>query len=151
MGHVEQPPVGPGWPPVRLHLHRFNSHRRPIAVSWRSIRSRFKVAVIFWLVFLSPVALSVRLASGKEFVVDRNVVPVAQIDDELFLLTDPSGKLEIKDVISPSWQSRFERQNRPSPVLGFTPDAIWARLTLRSTLPTPVTLQVTMPYARLSI
>jgi|694.fasta_scaffold87758_2 hypothetical protein len=145
MGHVEQPPIGSGRPAVRLTLGR-----RPPTVSWRPIRNRFERSAIGWLAIFSLVVLVAHPTIAQEFIVDRTVVPVTHIDDELSLLIDPSGKLEIEDVKSPSWRSRFQKQNQPAPVIGFTPAAVWARLKLRSIVATPVRVQVTIPYARLS-
>jgi hypothetical protein len=145
MGHVEQPLIGSDRPAVRLTL----GHRHP-TVSWRPIRNRFGRFAIGWLAIFLLVVLIAHPTIAQEFIVDRTVVPVTHIDEELFLLIDPSGKLDIEDVKSPSWRSRFEQQSQPAPVIGFTPVTVWARLKLRSTLQLPVTLNVAIPYARLS-
>ena len=53
----------------------------------------------------------------------------------LELLEDPSKNLTITDAVSPQNTTRFSPATAETPSFGFTTSAIWARFTLKNTLP----------------
>ena len=71
----------------------------------------------------------------------------APLGRHLDLLRDPGGALTLQDVAQGPAALRFQGSSAPSPNLGFTKDAVWARLPVQndSQRPLPFVLEVAYP------
>ncbi len=64
----------------------------------------------------------------------------------LELLEDPSKTLTITDIVSPQTQARFTPSTADTPSFGFTTSAVWARFTVKNSLPHSVEYFLEVKY-----
>lgn len=64
----------------------------------------------------------------------------------LELLEDPTGNLTITDIVSRQTEARFAPSTADTPGFGFTTSAVWARFTVKNSLPHPVEYFLEVKY-----
>ncbi|MBU4118916.1 MAG: response regulator [Proteobacteria bacterium] len=64
----------------------------------------------------------------------------------LELLEDPTGNLTITDIVSHQTEGRFTPSTDDTPSFGFTASAVWARFTIKNSLPHPIEYFLEVKY-----
>jgi signal transduction histidine kinase len=96
------------------------------------------VALLATLAFVrADTPASARDSSSAEVLQVGTMLPGVPLGRRLALMEDPSGRLGIADVASPTHAERFVRASRDALSLGFSSSAYWLRFTVDNTSAEP--------------
>jgi signal transduction histidine kinase len=77
-------------------------------------------------------------------------MPVVDLAPHAEFFVDPSAKLDIDQILSPSWSGKFQPPSASPPSFGFTDAAVWTRCEIRSASPRAEPFAVLLRYARIA-
>ncbi|MDC0254304.1 ATP-binding protein [Bacteriovoracales bacterium] len=88
-----------------------------------------------FLIFIFYLFSLTSSSAGPRPVVLGNENDFKEVGTKIQFLKDPSGKLTIDDINSPTWASKFETSTKSVPRFGFTKDTVWLRIKIINNTP----------------
>jgi two-component system, sensor histidine kinase LadS len=83
---------------------------------------------------------------GQSPLLFKNADSLVNVGKNVFFLIDPSGKLDLNDILQPEINRQFQKSKDWVPNFGNTQSAIWAKLILRNETGLDIFLEIANPF-----
>jgi signal transduction histidine kinase len=109
-----------------------------------------KTLALFAIVWISGFHGAVASEPPSPLILGENPVSVVDLVPHAEFLVDPSGRLDITQILSAPWSREFQLPSASPPSFGFTRAAAWMRCEIRSASPHAEPLVVAQRNARIA-